>query len=288
MRKAFNNKSVTLLFGLLLSSTSYSKTLVWEADFNEGSIDTSTWNYETGNTGWGNNELQNYTNDSANAYIEDGAMVIQATKQADGSFNSARLNTKGKLSYQYGTIEARIKVPDLNAGLWPAFWQLGSDIDQVGWPACGELDVFEAGMAAALRENKVNSEASGAFHWWNDSLDYTGYASYSLTKNLVDDFGLSSDLTDYHIFGMTWTPTTVSIWIDDESNQVVSMDINDSNFDAFKQPHYILLNLAVGGAFPQIYSNNDITAPMPAKMYIDYIRIYDNDASDYSTTLSYQ
>ncbi|WP_444911311.1 discoidin domain-containing protein [Microbulbifer sp. PAAF003] len=276
------------IVGTIVSSMANSKTLVWEDNFDGDTIDTSVWTYDVGNSGWGNNELQNYTDDSDNAYIEDGNLIIQAVEESDGSFSSARLKSLGRLTYKYGTIEARIKLPDMDAGLWPAFWQLGSDYGQVGWPACGELDILEGGMAEALEAGIVNSEVSGAFHWWHESDDYTGQADYGESKNLVEDFGSSTDLTeDYHIFGMTWTPESIAMWVDDETNEVISIGTDDPAFDEFQQHHFLILNLAVGGIFPQLYANSDITAPMPAKMYVDYVRIYDNDDSSYSTELSF-
>ncbi|MCO1336578.1 discoidin domain-containing protein [Microbulbifer sp. OS29] len=275
------------IVGTFVSSIANSKTLTWEDTFDGNSIDTSVWTYDVGNSGWGNNELQNYTDDSDNAYVEDGNLVIQALKNVDGSFSSARLKSHGRLSYKYGTIEARIKLPDMDAGLWPAFWQLGGDYGQVGWPACGELDILEAGMAEALEAGVVNSEISGAFHWWHESDDYTGQADYAQSQNLVEDFGSSTNLTeDYHTFGMTWTPDSIIMWVDDEANEIVSIGTDDPAFDEFQQQHFLILNLAVGGIFPQIYDNSEITAPMPAKMYVDYVRIYDNDDSSYSTELS--
>ncbi|MCG7585958.1 discoidin domain-containing protein [Photobacterium sp. OFAV2-7] len=280
------------IFGTFLSLPSHAKTLVWSDEFDGNKIDKSVWTYDVGNSGWGNSELQTYTDDSNNAYVEDGKLIIQATKDEEGNFNSARLKSLGRLSYKYGTIEARIKLPDLDAGLWPAFWQLGSDFGQSGWPACGELDILEAGMAEALNEGTVNSKVSGAFHWWHESESYTGQADYGQTKNLIDDFELNSDMQDYHIYGMTWTPDSIVMWIDDEANEIISLSTSDENgieqaaFDEFRQHNFLILNMAVGGHFPEIYDKADVTAPMPAKMYVDYVRIYDNDASDYSTEIS--
>ncbi|MCO1336055.1 family 16 glycosylhydrolase [Microbulbifer sp. OS29] len=275
------------IVGACASSLANSKTLVWEDEFNGNNIDSSVWTYDVGNSGWGNNELQTYTANTENAYLEDGNLIIQALQNDDGSFTSARLKSLGRMTYKYGTIEARIKLPDLDAGLWPAFWQLGGDYGQAGWPACGELDILEAGMAEALDADTVNSQISGAFHWWHESEDYTGQADYGQSKNLVDDFGSSTDLTEgYHIFGMTWTPDSIAMWVDDEANEIISIGSEDPAFDEFRQHHFLILNLAVGGIFPEIYTNSEITAPMPAKMYVDYVRIYDNDDSNYSTEIS--
>ncbi|QFT54103.1 family 16 glycosylhydrolase [Microbulbifer sp. THAF38] len=275
------------ILGICASPLTNAKTLIWEDNFDNDSIDKSIWTCDVGSWGWGNNELQNYTDNSDNAFIEDGNLVIQALRNSDGSFTSARLKTLGRLSYKYGSIEARIKLPDLNAGLWPAFWQLGNNYGQAGWPACGELDILEAGMAEALNSGSVNSAISGAFHWHHESDDYTGQADYGQSKNLIEDFGSSSDLTeDYHIFGMTWTPDSITMWVDDEANEIISIGSEDPAFDEFRQEHFLILNLAVGGIFPQIFTNEEITAPMPAKMYVDYVRIYDNDDSNYSTEIT--
>ncbi|WP_299006234.1 discoidin domain-containing protein [uncultured Shewanella sp.] len=275
------------LFILALSQSVQAKTLVWEEEFDQPRLDQSIWTFDVGNSGFGNSELQTYTDDTDNVFIEDGKLVIQVTENGQGGFHSARLKTIGRMTYQYGTIEARIKLPDLNAGLWPAFWQLGGDFGQVGWPHCGEIDILEAGMASALLKGKVNEELSGAFHWWHESNEYTGPASYGQIKGLFDDFELDDDLQGYHTYGMTWTPTHISIWIDDEANEVISIDSSEPAFSAFNQPHFLILNMAVGGIFPDIYDNAYITAPMPAKMWVDSIRIYDNDSPEYQTQIHF-
>ncbi|XZZ31989.1 glycoside hydrolase family 16 protein [Microbulbifer sp. TRSA005] len=278
---------VMTILGSCASPLINAKTLIWEDNFDGNSINKSVWTYDVGSWGWGNNELQDYTGNSNNAYIEEGNLVIQAQRNSDGSFTSARLKTIGRLSYRYGTIEARIKLPDLNAGLWPAFWQLGNNYGQVGWPACGELDILEAGMAEALESGSVNSAISSAFHWHHESDEYTGQADYGQSKNLIKDFGYSRDLTEgYHIFGMTWTPDHITMWVGDEANEIISIGSEDPAFDEFRQEHFLILNLAVGGIFPQIFRNEEITAPMPAKMYVDYIRIYDNDDNNYNTEIT--
>lgn len=281
------SKIALMVAGVSLSSVANGKTLVWEDNFNQVTIDRSVWTFDVGNSGWGNGELQTYTDDLENAYIEDGALIIRAMQDEGGNFTSARLKTQGLMSYQYGTIEARIKLPDLDAGLWPAFWQLGGNYGQVGWPYCGELDILEAGMAAAQVEGNVNAQVSGAFHWWHESEGYTGKASHGLTKNLFDDLASATDLQDYHVYGMTWTPDSIKMWVDDERNEVISIGTDDPAFDEFRQQHFILLNMAVGGVFPEIYNNAEITAPIPAKMYVDYVRIYDNDADDYTTSIQF-
>jgi beta-glucanase (GH16 family) len=245
------------------------QTLVWSDEFDSGTNpNPDVWTADLGNWGWGNNELQNYTSDPANLRVENGNLVITAQKSGDGggaSFTSARIKTLDKLTVKYGTIEARIKVPDLGNGLWPAFWTLGNNIQQVGWPACGELDVMEMGHVSAINEGVVNSRMGSAAHW-----DSNGYASYGEFYDAPNDLN-----DDYHTFRMEWTPDSVSTYVD--GSWVWSMDISSAaEFSEFHAPHFILLNLAVGGSFTGIINPAGITAPFSAEYLIDYIRIYDN------------
>ena len=125
--------------------------VLWSEEFNTGtSPDSTVWSYDLGASGWGNAELQEYTSASENVHIENGNLVITAQKSENG-FTSARIRTEDKLTFKYGTIEARIKIPDLADGLWPAFWTLGNNFKQVGWPFCGELDIMEWEVAQLSR-----------------------------------------------------------------------------------------------------------------------------------------
>jgi len=123
--------------------------MVWSEEFsNDGALDASRWSYDTGNGnwGWGNGEVQDYAQGYDNIRVEGGAMVIDVKKNSDGSgntkFTSARVRTNGKVEFQYGSVEARIKLPDLSNGYWPAFWMLGSNFYNVGWPETGEIDIM--------------------------------------------------------------------------------------------------------------------------------------------------
>lgn len=118
--------------------------LVWSDEFNGAVLNAGDWNYETGGSGWGNHELQNYTAGTNNAYIESGNLVIEAKQEISGtnSFSSARLTTKGKQKFKYARIDIRAKLP-VTTGIWPALWMLGENINEVSWPACGELDIME-------------------------------------------------------------------------------------------------------------------------------------------------
>jgi beta-glucanase (GH16 family) len=247
--------------------------VIWSDEFNSGSaLDSSVWSYETGSGGWGNSEIQAYTSDPANVRVEGGNLIITAIETIGRgnrkSYTSARIKTEDKLTFQYGTIEARIKVPDLANGLWPAFWTLGNNFSTAGWPDCGELDILEMGFADAITAGVVNRRVGSTAHW-----DYQGsYAGYGLTYDSASDLNGA-----FHTYRMEWTPTFISTYVD--NHLIWEFDIsNPAGFsgEEFHQPHFIILNLAVGGSLTGITSASGITAPFPAEYVVDYIRISDN------------
>ncbi len=259
----------------LAAANSYAQTPIWADEFNGTRIDNSTWSYKVGGDGNGNGELQYYTARSENAYIEDGKLVIEAKREAyEGKqFTSARLHTNGRVAFKYGTLEARIKIPRLDNGLWPAFWMLGTNFGLDGWPKSGEWDILEAGYKSAQANGTVNKSVSAAMHWWHESGTWSDWlqadsaASTTLPVNLYED---------YHTYKLDWTPSKVTISVD--GNPYFTMDITDPNMSEFRDnPASIILNLAVGGFnFVEITDPAQITAPFPAKMYIDYVRLYAN------------
>ncbi|WP_039913223.1 glycosyl hydrolase [Cellvibrio mixtus] len=259
----------------LAAANSYAQSPIWADEFNGTRIDNSTWSYKVGGDGNGNGELQYYTARSENAYIEDGKLVIEAKREAyEGKqFTSARLHTNGRVAFKYGTLEARIKIPRLDNGLWPAFWMLGTNFGLDGWPKSGEWDILEAGYKSAQTNGTVNKSVSAALHWWHESGTWSDWlqadsaASTTLPVNLYED---------YHTYKLDWTPSKVTISVD--GNPYFTMDITDPNMAEFRDnPASIILNLAVGGFnFVEITDPAQITAPFPAKMYIDYVRLYAN------------
>ena len=268
--------------GLLLLGTAVrAEVLVWNDEFDAGpTLDPVIWSYDLGDgcasgiCGWGNAEFQLYTQDPANVRVEGGELIITALRDTSGgpsnpTFTSARVKTKDKLAIRYGTIEARILLPDLADGLWPAFWTLGQNIDSVGWPACGEIDIFEMGSAGAIAEGVVNRRVASTAHWDNDGE----YAGYGLTYTSPTDL----DGT-YHVYRMEWTPDEISTYID--GTWIWTIDISDpASFsgEEFHLPQFLLLNLAVGGTYTGITGDrNDISAPFPAEYRVDWIRVYDN------------
>ena len=242
-----------------LSSSSESP-YFWNDEFDGEAIDTSKWTFETGATGWGNNEWEYYTARTENAYVQEGILHIRANKESyeGASYTSARLITKGKFSFTYGTIEARIALP-LGKGIWPAFWMLGENIDDVSWPACGEIDIIEA----------VNEEniVYGTNHW-----AYEGqHAEYG--NNTSDYYGTSIalDITQFHTYRLTWDEKAIAMYVDDFKYHEISIENSAGGTDAFHKPFFLLLNIAVAGNWPRFEVDD---AQFPNEMLVDYIRIY--------------
>jgi beta-glucanase (GH16 family) len=241
--------------------------LTWSDEFDqpEGSApDASKWSYDVGGNGWGNNELESYTKRPKNAHIEHGALVISAFAESytgeDGitrPYTSARLLTKGKFAQQYGRFEARIKIP-YGQGLWPAFWMLGADIDRAGWPACGEIDIFE----------NIGKEP-GMVHGTVHGPGYSGSggigASYAVAagRRFADDF---------HIFAVEWEPRAVRFYVDGKLYNTVSPGRLPAGTKwVYDHPFFLLLNVAVGGNWP---GSPDASTVFPQTMTVDYVRVY--------------
>jgi beta-glucanase (GH16 family) len=224
--------------------------LVWSDEFDSGSINTSNWTYETGGSGWGNNELEYYTNRPENACIDNGNLLIIAKKESYGanSYTSARLKTQGLKSFTYGRIEARIKLP-VGQGLWPAFWMLGNSISLAGWPKCGEIDIME----------HINNvlQVNGTMHW-----DNNGHVQYGGTT--------SCDVTQYHVYSIEWDANSIKWLLDGNKYWEGNIANNINSTDEFHSPFFILLNFAVGGNWP---GNPNVTTPFPDTMYVDYVRV---------------
>lgn len=248
-------------------------TLVWSDEFSGPNIDPNIWDYDVGGEGWWNNQLE-YSTDGLNSYIEDGCLVIEAKEESYGEcwygdcvFTSSRMKTKDLFWFEYGTLEARVKVPDLADGLWPAIWTLGQT--ELDWPDCGELDVLEMGGGAAIAEGKVNRRCWAAAHW-----EYMcAYAGYGLTIDADSDL-----YQDFHIWKLEWTPNMITVSLDNTEFWWFDIDpyaTEEHSLEEYHRPHHLMVGVAVGGFFPEITDPNLITAPFPAKMYVDYIRLYD-------------
>ena len=236
--------------------------LVMSDEFDsDGVIDNSIWSYEigTGENGWGNNELQYYTDRPENISVQNGILIIKAEKESfeGSSYTSARIVTKAKFEQKYGRFEARIRLP-YGQGLWPAFWLLGNNIDEVGWPNCGEIDIMEY-------RGQNPSIVLGTLH----GPGYSGGNSVSKSYDLVND---RFD-TGFHVFGIEWGPEYINFYVDDVLyNQLTPSDVTGDW--VYDHPFYILINLAVGGNF--VGSPNSETV-FPQTMLVDYVRVYKNN-----------
>ncbi len=227
-------------------------TLVWSDEFGTGPLNTAIWNYELGATGWGNNELENYTNSIENVHIDSGYLHISALNPSMGSYTSGRITTKTKKEFTYGRFAIRSRLPE-GKGLWPALWMLGANISSAGWPKCGEIDIMELlGNTPAV--------VHGAVHW-----DSNGHLSRT------DDFSLLNGKfsTGFHIFTLVWTPNTLKWYVDDQ--QFFYLSRSEINRFPFDLPQFLIFNVAVGGNWP---GSPDQTTLFPQHMIVDYVRVY--------------
>lgn len=232
--------------------------LTWSDEFNgaNGSApDGTKWGYDLGGGGWGNNELQTYTNNLDNAQLQDGNLVITANKAGNG-YSSARLKTQGLFAQYGGRFEARIKVPT-GTGIWPAFWMLGQDVGTLGWPACGEIDVMEV-------VGKTPSTLYGTIH----GPGYSGVGGIGGSTTLAS--GKLSD--DFHLYAVEWEGTTIRFYLDNQLYATrVLQDLPGGSTWVFDHPFFMILNLAVGGNWP---GPPDTSTTWPQRMYVDYVRVY--------------
>lgn len=257
-------------------------TLVWSDEFNnttgaKAPPNPQVWTYDTGNSGFGNHELENYCAWGSNttpcstanpsAYVgTDGYLHIEAQQASPGVYTSARLKSQGLFSFQYGRFEVRAKVPEAQ-GFWPAAWLLGNNIATVDWPACGEMDVLE-------RVNAVKTP-----DWNEGSIHGTGFTG-GTGLGTQFNFPAGQTAVGWHTYGMIWTKGSVAYYVDDPAHPYGTYTTSNMiglsgavwPFDA-GQSSFILLNLAIGGDWP---GPLDSTTPFPSEMLVDYVRVYTN------------
>lgn len=281
--------AVALAGGTLSSVTSRtfplsipSGTLVWSDEFSNHTSaiaqpDPTTWTYDTGNSGFGNNELETYcgwgssatpcSTSSPSEYVgTDGYLHIAAQQPSAGVYTSARLKTQGLFSFQYGRLEVRAQVPEYQ-GFWPAAWLLGNNIATVNWPACGEQDVLE----------RVN--AAGSPDWNAGSIHGTGFTG-GTGLGTTYYFPTGETASQWHTYGIIWSPASVSYYMDDPAQPYTTFTPSSLSslsgaiwpFDA-GQSNFIILNLAIGGSWP---GSPDSSTQFPSEMLVDYVRIYTN------------
>lgn len=271
--------------------------LLWEENFNR--FDVSRWNKAQGDgcaegiCGWGNQELQSYAPENASIEPIPGeannhALVLQAQRQSrDGlEFTSARVNSQGKVAVHYGMIEARIRVPDLQLGLWPAFWLLGTT--SASWPAKGEIDMMEMGHSRAHIDAfhpgaNLNSYVGANLIFYADAACNEGNPSCAAsTAWQVDNAYVANEpIKDrFLVYRLYWTEEQIRFSVVDggvEHFMYAQPFVITEESAEFRQPFYLLMNMAVGGNFTDASRPDQVSAPLPAKMYIDYIRVYELD-----------
>ena len=234
---------------------------LWHDEFDGESIDLNKWTFDigTGASGWGNNEWEYYTDRKENAYVKDGILHIRAQKEdyEGQKYTSARMLTKGKFSFKYGTVEARIALPT-GKGIWPAFWMLGENFDTVGWPACGEIDIIEA----VNTENKIY----GTNHWANGAE----YATYGNNTGNYRDQKFELDITQFHTYKFTWDEKYIRMFVDDFMYHEILIEGNEGDTEEFHKPFFFLLNVAVAGNWPGFEVDD---SQFPNEMLVDYIRV---------------
>ncbi len=269
--KALWSMSFLLLAVLFISSCESDDTqtvatfteLVMSDEFDtEGAPNSAIWNYNigTGENGWGNGELQYYTDRTENVTVQNGVLIITAKEESfeGANYTSARLLTKGKFEQTYGRFEARIKLP-WGKGIWPAFWLLGDDSNGTEiWPQIGEIDIMEY---VGNHPTKVFGTVHGP--------------GYSGAEGITKSYELEGDRFDtgFHVFGIEWGPDYINYYVDDVLyNQITPEDVT-GEWVFNRGPFYIILNVAVGGALP---GSPNAETVFPQNMLVDYVRVYKN------------
>ncbi|WP_179415779.1 family 16 glycosylhydrolase [Mucilaginibacter sp. E4BP6] len=226
--------------------------LVWSDEFNtDGPPDPSKWSYNLGNnSGWGNNELENYTSDPANVIVQNGVLKITAIKEnsAGYQYSSARIVTDAKFSFTYGRVEIRAMLPS-GLGTWPALWMLGQDYATQAWPACGEMDIME-------QIGKNPTTVYGTLH-------YPGHSGANGNQGTTT---VQNTSTQFHIYGLQWSPTAVQISVDG----VVFQTVQNNPALPFNAPFFFIFNIAMGGDFGGTVDPNFVSS----SMQVDYVRVY--------------
>jgi beta-glucanase (GH16 family) len=234
-------------------------TMVWSDEFSGKTLDAGNWTYEAGGSGWGNNELEYYTDNLKNSFLTGGFLVIEARNETIGANNytSARIITKDKKTFTYGRIDIRAKLPK-GQGLWPALWMLGNNISQsgYGWPACGEIDIMEL-----LGQNP--QKVYGTVHW-----GIAGQGSTHIGGNytiITGDFSGS-----FHVFSLQWDDSKLIFLVDDVAYFTANKTDVGANYP-FDKPFFFIMNVAVGGNWP---GNPNSSTIFPQRMIVDYVRVF--------------
>ena len=292
-------KNIYLILCLFMFATnvkSQDYKLVWEDNFNKKQIDTTIWSALESGDGGGNRELQYYHRGNISIGKEpvtkESCLIITAKKENYNgkSCTSGRLSTKNKMNFRYGKVVGRIKIPKTENGLWPAFWMMGFDHNGTNWPKCGEIDIVEMGKKAGMEKGVQDRYFNGACHWgesWNGgNWPHKGICT-------TNDYSLQDG---FHTYTLFWTPDSIKMYLDLDKFPNVKpyyeMPIDgtekpNETSRYFRKPFYVIFNLAVGGTYSEIYDINKLTALSDgdAKMYVDYVRIYQREFKDENINL---
>jgi len=246
--KSSSGKSISTT---TLVTVTVKQDVVWSDEFDSpGPPNSTKWGYDLGAGGWGNNELEYYTNRTDNAVVSDGTLKIILKKEdySGSPYTSARLLSKGKFSFKYGTVKVRAKLP-AGGGTWPAIWMLGDNLSSVGWPACGEIDIME----------HIGNQLNKIFA----TLHYPGhYGANGSGSSVV----ISNATTEFHVYSMEWSAATIKFFVDD----VPFYTFSNSAGLPFNQNFFLILNVAMGGNFGGAVD----PAFTSGTMEIDYVRVY--------------
>ncbi|MCI9616573.1 MAG: glycoside hydrolase family 16 protein [Eubacterium sp.] len=267
--------------------------LVWSDEFEGDSLDTDVWCYDVGigpeGNGWGNEEIQYYTDRTDNVSVSDGELKITAKKEQyeNRNYTSGRITTWKKKSFQYGKMEARIKVEGGNQkGVWPAFWMMGHDYSDgttdegIIWPSCGELDIMEHANDRNYTEGTIHWRRGGVGPI-KDNHEYWG--SYSNGEYYYFDNNEENGINGWHTYGVIWDEDKIQWYVDD--NVYLVAYLNEGNKYAFQKEHFFLFNLALGGPGTGYTGNTTVDDNFQsATMHVDYVRVYQGGSTEIETT----
>ncbi len=234
--------------------------LIWSDEFNGSQLDTNAWSYRigTGSNGWGNNELEYYTNRKENLFLSSGLLTIEARKEKyrGQEYTSARIATQNKKIFTYGRVDIRAKLP-VGQGIWPALWMLGNNISSVGWPACGEIDIMEM-------IGKTPKKVYGTLHWKKKD---SGHVYETKSDSLATgDFSM-----EFHVFSLLRSQDTIKILLDNHPFYEKALNNLSAENRPFKKPFYLVFNVAVGGNWP---GPPDSTTQFPKRMYVYVFSVF--------------
>jgi beta-glucanase (GH16 family) len=231
--------------------------LVWQDEFDGNSLDLTTWKFETGGGGFGNNELQYYQ--EGNTLVEYGNLIIKAKKESFNGreYTSSRIVTLGKKEFKFGRVDIRAKLPK-GQGIWPALWMLGANINTISWPKCGEIDIMEMIGGGIDRDNKIYGTAH-----WEDGGKHESYGGNTSLKSGQ----IFSD--EFHVFSIVWDASFITWYLDDVKYHVI--DITPDRLSELRENAFFIFNVAVGGDWP---GSPNASTTFPQYMAVDYIRVF--------------